>query len=50
MFKLSKSELQQRIYMLGLNASFAYNNGDEEASWRWLFLREKYKDFLKNAG
>ena len=34
---------------MGINAVFAYNNGDEKSSWRWLFMREAYKDLLKNG-
>ena len=49
MLKLSKEYLQKSIHIMGMNAVFMYNNGEEEASWRWLFMREAYKNLLKKS-
>jgi len=47
--KLSNKEIKQTMCVFLLNSMFMYEYGDEENSWTYLFLREKYKDLLEKA-
>ena len=44
MRKPDKKWLAEAIRIMGVNAVFLYESGHEKDSWRWLFLREYYKD------
>ena len=44
-----KEWLEEAIYLMGRNAVFMYEHGEEKQSWEWLFLREFYKDLWKIA-
>lgn len=47
MHEFDAKSIQKDILIMGGYAEFMYCIGDEKASWRWLFLREMYKDFLR---